>query len=115
MILETKREIWKKNSQFPIGNLHEVIDTNSISGNELKVRVWKDGDKFQPIGFDGTKNISDLLTEEKFPLNLKKRITVLECDNEIIWVCGVRLGEKFKVNENTKEVVHLMIKNLNFN
>ncbi len=115
MILETRTEEWKKNSQLPKGKNHEVIDTSSISGNELKIRVWREGDKFQPLGFGGTKNISDLLTDKKIPLNRKRRISVLECGNEIIWVCGVRLSEKFKVNENTKEVVHLKIKSINLN
>ncbi|TFB10302.1 tRNA lysidine(34) synthetase TilS [Candidatus Marinimicrobia bacterium MT.SAG.2] len=115
MILETSVTGWKKNSKLPEGNDHEVVDHKLIYGNLLKIRSWKDGDRFQPLGFNGTKNISDLLTEKKIRLNKKRRISVLECGDEIIWVCGVRLSEKFKVSETTKEVVHLKIKSINLN
>jgi len=115
MILETSIAGWKKGSKLPKGNDHEVVDHMLISGNLLKIRSWKDGDKFQPLGFNGTKNISDLLTEKKIRLNRKRRISVLECGEDIIWVCGIRLSDKFKVSETTKEVVHLKIKSLNLN
>ena len=115
MILETSIADWEKNSKLPKGNDHEVVDHRLISGNLLKIRSWKDGDKFQPLGLNGTKNISDLLTDKKIRLNRKRRISVLECGDDIIWVCGIRLSDKFKVSETTKEVVHLRIKSLNLN
>ena len=115
MLLETSITGWKKNSKLPKGNDHEVVDHRLISGNLLKIRSWRDGDKFQPLGLNGTKNVSDLLTEKKIRLNRKRRISVLECGDDIIWVCGIRLSDKFKVSETTKEVVHLKIKSLNLN
>ena len=115
IILETSISGWKKNSKLPKGNDHEVVDHRLISGSPLKIRSWKDGDKFQPLGFNGTKNISDLLTEKKIGLNRKRKIFVLECGDDIIWVCGIRLSDKYKVSERTKEVVHLKIKSINLN
>jgi len=76
----------------------------------LVVRAWQEGDKFQPLGMKGTRKISDFLTDEKVPKNLKKRIFVLESGKEIAGILGMRSSEKFKVNTNTQKVLILVLR-----
>lgn len=83
------------------------LDYDKVGGNFV-VRLWHEGDRFSPIGMKGkSKNVSDLLNELKIPLNLKKQVYVLVIQEEIAWVVGYRLSEKFKITDQTKQVLEL--------
>lgn len=70
----------------------------------LTLRKWKNGDRIHPFGMKGVKKVSDLLIDAKIPLPQKDNIWVLESNNEICWVVGLRSSERFKVTENTERV-----------
>jgi tRNA(Ile)-lysidine synthase len=84
-----------------------------ISGDGLRkifeIRKWKNGDKFQPIGMKGTKKISDFLSDEKIPSSKKKDQMVLTNKGKIIWVIGLRIDERLKVNKEAKKILKLTI------
>jgi tRNA(Ile)-lysidine synthase len=86
-----------------------------ISGDGLRknfeIRKWKDGDKFQPIGMQGTKKISDFLSDEKIPSYRKREHLVLSNSGKIIWVIGLRIDERFKVTKEVKKILKLTINN----
>jgi tRNA(Ile)-lysidine synthase len=52
----------------------------------------------------GKKKISDLMIDEKIPVNLKSRVLVMESGADIIWVVGHRIDDRYKVSENTTRV-----------
>ena len=52
----------------------------------------------------GKKKISDLMIDEKIPLNLKGRVLVMESAGDIIWVVGHRIDNRYKVTDNTTKV-----------
>lgn len=66
----------------------------------LKLRKWKSGDKIQPLGMKGNKKISDILIDSKISNLEKENIFVLESKNDIIWVIGVLINDRYKVNNN---------------
>ena len=76
----------------------------------LHLRHWKEGDRFVPFGMKGQKKLSDFMIDEKIPLNLKKRIYVLESGNQIAWIAGYRIDERFKITSNTRKVFQISIK-----
>ena len=115
IVLETNRAQWNSDSRFPKDVQHEVVDNRLIDGGILKLRTWKKGDRIHPLGLKGTKKVSDILTDAKMPLNKKRDFPVVEYDGDVVWVCGIRLSDQFKVTKNTTDVVHLKIKNLNLN
>ena len=71
------------------------------------IRSWKAGDKFQPLGMKGEKKVSDFLIDEKIPLIKKKEVLVIESDNNLAWVVGYRVSNRFKVTNKTKEVIRM--------
>jgi len=73
----------------------------------LTIRPWQEGDSFQPLGMQGSKLVSDLLIDLKVPLTEKTRVTVLLSNEEIVWVMGYRISEKFKVTSSTTKVWEL--------
>jgi tRNA(Ile)-lysidine synthase len=68
----------------------------------LIIRPWKMGDWFYPLGMKGKKKISDFMIDTKIPVNLKKRIFLLTSGNQVVWVVGHRIDDRFKITDNTK-------------
>ncbi len=80
----------------------------------LTVRNWQTGDYFYPLGMDHKQKLSDFFVQQKVPLNQKPRIPVLVNGNqEIIWIAGLRLDERYKVGSGTKKVVIFELFNTN--
>ena len=54
---------------------------------------------------EGEKKISDLLVDNKVPVDKKQQVLVVTCGESIVWVCGMRLDDRFKVGPETKDVI----------
>ncbi len=70
----------------------------------LKIRRWKEGDRFYPLGMNNPKKVSDFLVDNKVSLPDKEHVYVLVSGNEIAWLVGHRPDERFKVTKGTKKV-----------
>jgi len=68
----------------------------------LTLRPWQAGDRFVPFGMDGFKKVSDFLIDQKIPLNEKENIYVLVSGNDIVWVVGIRIDNRYKITSQTK-------------
>ncbi|MEX2088292.1 MAG: tRNA lysidine(34) synthetase TilS, partial [Bacteroidota bacterium] len=84
----------------------ELVDAARL-GTRLRLRTWRNGDWFMPLGMKTRKKLSDFFTDEKVPRFEKGHIPILESDDAIVWVCGRRLDERFKVTPSTRFVVRL--------
>ena len=71
----------------------------------MNLRVWREGDRFQPLGMKGKKKVSDFLIDQKVPLAKKQDQMVLTHDDQIVWVVGQRVAEPYKVTDQTKMVL----------
>lgn len=70
----------------------------------LRLRKWKDGDIFHPIGMNGQKKkVKALLTDLKLNRFEKEEVWVLESKGEICWVIGIRSDERFKITDATNQ------------
>lgn len=76
----------------------------------LKVRKWKEGDWFIPLGMNGKKKVSDFLVDKKVPLNLKEKVMVITSGDSILWIAGWRIDDRFKVREATQKVYRIEMK-----
>lgn len=69
------------------------------------LRNWQPGDRISPFGMKGTKLLSDIFSDAKISLEQKKRIRILTCDDNIIWVIGLRTSRHFAVTAKTDSVL----------
>ncbi len=78
----------------------------------LKLRYWQQGDSFRPLGMKGFKKLSDFFINQKIPRHLKTGIPILVNGNgEIIWICGHRGDDRYKLNSNTKKIITFELQN----
>jgi len=86
----------------------EFVDADKIRPGDLVLRTWAEGDAFVPLGMKAMKKISDYFVDAKIPLYEKRSYPVLETsDGHIVWVCGQRIDERFKVTPETRRVLKL--------
>ncbi len=84
----------------------EFVDAAQVKGS-LRLRPWQPGDRFVPLGMSGTKKVSDFFVDEKIPGHRRSHIPLLECEAGIIWICGQRLDERFRVTPGTTDILRL--------
>jgi len=93
--------------QIKSAGKHEVyIDFDKLQF-PLKLRRWKAGDYFYPLGMQGKKKLSDYLTDMKIPLPEKEKIYLLCNQNDIIWVVDKRLDDRYKITNQTRKILHI--------
>lgn len=86
--------------------LEVTLDMEKIKGNII-ARNWKKGDKMIPLGMKHPKKLQDIFVDSKVPREDRYRVPIL-CDEEgIIWVVGLRMSERVKVDYGTKLILHL--------
>ncbi len=71
----------------------------------LTLRRWREGDWFVPFGMTGRKKVSDFLIDEKVSLPEKQRQFVLLSGDEIVWVVGRRIDDRYRLTDRTDEVL----------
>ncbi len=104
--LELNSKLNIQNSQFNI-----QLDASKITF-PLLLRKWKQGDYFYPLGMKHKKKLSRFFIDNKLSLTQKENTWVLESNKKILWVIGMRIDDRFKITENTKEVLEVSFKNL---
>jgi tRNA(Ile)-lysidine synthase len=93
---------------FPDLNDQVFLDVSKLHF-PLKIRGWRKGDTFKPLGMNGkSKKLKDFFNDLKLSLFDKERIRILtDSDDNIIWIIGLRPDERFKVLPETKKCCKL--------
>lgn len=77
----------------------------------LKLRKWKQGDYFYPLGMNNKKKLSDFFIDNKLSILEKEATYVLTSNkDEILWVVGQRVSENHKVTSETKNILVITFK-----
>ena len=86
-----------------------LLNAEMVSQPNLVLRKWRQGDRFKPLGMKGWKKLSDFFIDEKLSVFDKEQVWVLTSDNEIVWVVGKRLDNRFKILESTQKVLKVTV------
>ena len=70
----------------------------------LTLRKWQEGDKFMPLGMKKFKKLSDFFIDNKFSILDKQEQWLLCSGDDIVWVVGCRIDERYKLETDTKKV-----------
>lgn len=99
-----------RNEDFIISKKSDKIhiDADKIKF-PLTLRKWKKGDSFHPFGMKESKKLSDFFINEKINRNQKENIWLLVSDNKIVWIIGLRMDERFRITEKTKNILEISL------
>jgi tRNA(Ile)-lysidine synthase len=79
----------------------ESFDADSV-GALVRLRHWRPGDRFQPIGMACPVKLQDFFTNQKIPRDRRRRLIVAATSKgEVFWVEGMRISERFKLTNET--------------
>jgi tRNA(Ile)-lysidine synthase len=83
----------------------EFFDADKI-GSGIRLRHWRPGDRFQPIGMRGSAKLQDLFCDLKIPSARRRRLVVAAtAAGRIFWVEGLRIAEPSKLDRHTTRVL----------
>lgn len=77
------------------------------TGSHFFLRNFLPGDRFIPLNFSGHKKVSDFFTDRKIPHHIREEIPIWESEQAIMWICGYGIDDRFKVTEETREILKL--------
>ena len=104
-----QKEEWKADDKISTEKNIAMLDADKIEF-PLLLRTWKRGDYFYPLGMNRKKKkLSDFFIQEKLSLIEKEKIILL-CEKEkIIWVAGKRIDDRFKITNQTKNILKIKL------
>jgi tRNA(Ile)-lysidine synthase len=75
----------------------------------LQVRKRREGDFFFPAGFGRRKKLQDFFVDEKVPKEKRDSVPIVVSGEDIVWVAGHRMDERYTAKEGTKRFLVLKI------
>jgi tRNA(Ile)-lysidine synthase len=106
------KEIKRNQVKFKKDRNVEYFDYDKVP-MLLFIRNWKQGDTFKPLGMQGTMKLSDFFTNEKISIVDKSYTPILASKSDIIWVCGLRISENYKIDDSTKRFLKVELNSIN--
>lgn len=82
------------------------VDAEKLSGN-LYICGLRRGVRFHPFGRPGSKKVSDFLIDQKYPRPLRNELPVLYDQKGIVWLTGIEIDDRVRINHKTKRVVRI--------
>ena len=82
------------------------VDKETLKGG-LRLRKWREGDYFYPLGMKGRKLVSKFFKDLKFNQFQKESQWILLSGEAIVWLPGQRADDRFKVTGKTREILRI--------
>ncbi|MCS7081656.1 MAG: tRNA lysidine(34) synthetase TilS [Bacteroidota bacterium] len=94
-------------AEWPRDPRRAYVDREALS-YPLRLRRWRAGDRFRPLGMRGNKKLSDFLTDLRLSGPARSRVWVLESAGQIAWVVGWRIDDRFRVRDRDRPCIELV-------
>lgn len=106
--IKLKMQSLDKTSDFDISKNPHIanLDYQKLK-YPLKLRRWKKGDYFYPLGMNQKKLISDFFIDNKISVPDKEKAWLLVSDEQIVWIVGYRIDNRYKINAQTKIILYI--------
>jgi len=78
-----------------------------VTGEDLRVRSRRPGDRFQPLGLAGEKKLQDFFVDARIPRAQRDAVPLVCGKPGIVWVVGHRIDGRARVTETTRRLLRL--------
>jgi tRNA(Ile)-lysidine synthase len=98
----------EKTTNFPSTFYKSTIylDKSKIKG-EISLRKWKIGDRIYPIGLQGSKLISDVITDAKIPNHLRENQLVLTDEVKILACLNLSIDRRAIASKSSQSILKI--------
>lgn len=100
------RKSYRKSGPIPSDRGEHWLDAGKLAF-PLIVRTWRPGDRFRPLGMQGSRKLSDYLTDRKLSVTLKEKVRVVLSEGRIVCILGERISEEVRITDSTRKVLRL--------
>ncbi|MBA3992644.1 MAG: tRNA lysidine(34) synthetase TilS [Cyanobacteria bacterium DS2.3.42] len=113
IFVEVMQPTEKLPKRFPSADSFEVLVSLDKIQSPLVIRERQPGDCIQPFGMKETVKLKKYLhthksDDEQDAMPDRRRVYVLACDDEVLWVPGVGLSEKLRVTGRPTHEIKLL-------
>jgi len=105
-----KSEIFEKKAHCMF---EKYIDYDKINGN-LFIRGRLPSDTFRPLNMKGSMSVKKYFINNKIPKEKRDEICLLCDEQNIIWIIGYALDDRYKVDSQTKNIAKITASDLEF-
>jgi tRNA(Ile)-lysidine synthase len=81
-----------------------------LTASELLLRRRQPGDRFQPLGMDGSLKLAEFFINEKLPQRARDAWPLLCKGQEILWVPGFRPSHSYRLRSDSRQALHLQLR-----
>jgi tRNA(Ile)-lysidine synthase len=92
----------------PSGQGEVLLDADPI-GSSLSFRQRRDGDRFRPLGMEGSKKLQDFFVDLKVPREERDRVPIFVSKGVIASVGTLRTDERFGVKDSSSRILRLSV------
>ena len=78
--------------------------------NNVTIRYRKDGDRITPLGMKGSKKLKDIFIDMKIPKEKRDEIPLIQFNDDMSWIVGIKMSDKFKITKETKHILKVSVK-----
>jgi tRNA(Ile)-lysidine synthase len=106
--VKMKVSILERKYKYEVPNSPRIacIDLNKVQFPMI-IRHWNKGDYFKPLGMSGIKKLSDFFVDQKMSLPEKENAWILANGEQVVWIIGRRLDDRYKITAQTKNILML--------
>lgn len=102
IVSNDNKQIWSS------GQYEKCFDYDNIK-EKIILRYRREGDIFNPLGMRGNKLLKKVFIDMKIPRSIRQQVPLICFDEDIAWIVGYNVCDKYKVTKNTKKVLKIKI------
>lgn len=84
------------------GGPNWTLVDGDLLAKELILRNRQPGDRFTPMGMQGTKKVKDYLMDKKVDRQIRDFIPLLCNGEQIVWILGYQIDNHYRLTQKTK-------------
>ncbi|OGP88847.1 MAG: tRNA lysidine(34) synthetase TilS [Deltaproteobacteria bacterium RBG_16_48_10] len=116
LIKEIEREVWveeldgkARQEDLPQSSEIAFLDYQKLRF-PLRMRNFRPGDRFQPLGVRGQQKLKEFFIDHKIPRFERPEVSLLISGEKVAWVVGYRISDQVKVDEETKKILRVEVR-----
>ncbi len=100
------RAAWAQKAGFPCPDTEAYLDGDRLQG-ALTLRQPRPGDRFTPLGMEGSKLLSDYFIDRKMSRDARQRPVLLD-EAGPVFIPGGTVAERVKISDQTQRILHII-------